>query len=87
MEHCGVDQVGCKNGLLMNNNLSATGLPNADVCFQAKGGSYNIGVYKNTFTNAGVQALNMGQQTGAGAFWQGNIGWEGYDQVAMGNKF
>ena len=28
----------------------------------------------------------MGQQTGAGYFLQGNIGWEGYDQVAMGNK-
>ena len=82
---CGVDMVGCKNGLLVNNTLSDTGVAGADDAFQTKGGSYNIGIYNNTLTNCGNRVIQIGGNTGADYFHQGNIGWEAYDNVAMGN--
>ena len=60
--------VGCKNGLLVNNTLSDTGVAGADDAFQTKGGSYNIGIYNNTLTNCGNRVIQIGGNTGADFF-------------------
>ena len=86
---CGVDMVGDAKGLLMNNHLSNSTKPPHNACaFQAKGGSFDIGIFDNVVKDAGVRAIMMGGSTGAPFFHQGNIakGWECYDSVAMGNK-
>ena len=73
----------------MNNRLSNSTNPPHNCCaFQAKGGSFDIGVFDNVVKDAGVRAVMMGGSTGPAFFHQGNIvrGWECYDSVAMGNK-
>ncbi len=85
---CGVDMVGSAQGLFMNNKISNTlNASSGGVGIQAKGGSFDIGMYNNTMTDCGNRVFNFGGSTGSSYFHQGNLalGWENYDTVAMGN--
>ncbi|MFB3892510.1 MAG: PEP-CTERM sorting domain-containing protein [Phycisphaerae bacterium] len=84
----GVNMVGSAMGLLMSNSFSDAGTSGAFCAFEAKGGSYNVGMYGNTLNQCGARVLQMGGDTGPQYFHQGNLalGWENYDCVAMGNK-
>ncbi len=86
----GVNMVGSAKGLLMNNTMVNTANATNANCFatfEAKGGSYNIGMYNNMIKDGGARVLQMGGDTGTAYFHQGNLalGWENYDCIAMGN--
>ncbi len=60
MSGSGIDHVGCHHGLIAGNtfsDLSGNGV-------QTKGGSFDIEIRGNYFSNAGARALNMGGSTG-----------------------
>lgn len=56
----GIDHVGCHGGIIARNKFIAAG-SNA---IQCKGGSEDVDIRWNTFTNAGTRAINLGGSTG-----------------------
>lgn len=56
----GIDHVGCHGGIIARNQFSDAG-SNA---IQCKGGSEDIEIRWNTFTNGGARAINLGGSTG-----------------------
>jgi len=56
----GVDMVGCHDGMIARNELSET----SGSGVQAKGGTMDVTIAWNTFTNAGERGVNMGGSTG-----------------------
>jgi hypothetical protein len=55
----GIDMVGCHNGLIKNNRFENLGSNS----IQAKGGSKNIRIAYNYFSNGGERTLNLGGST------------------------
>lgn len=56
----GIDHVGCHGGIIARNRFTDAG-SNA---IQCKGGSEDIEIRWNTFTNGGARAINLGGSTG-----------------------
>ncbi|KPK85066.1 MAG: hypothetical protein AMJ81_04290 [Phycisphaerae bacterium SM23_33] len=81
----GFDFVGCRDVLITRTTLTYPGGGSNGI--QPKGGSFNMAFYKNRLNDAGSRAQQFGGSTGDQYYHQGNreLGWEAYDQVAMGN--
>ena len=87
----GVDCVGARDSLFMRNSFAFASLATGASAngLQPKGGTYNMGFYKNRFTDGSSRAQQFGGSTGDAYWHQGNRaqGWEGFDMVSMGNFF
>lgn len=79
----GIDMVGCHYGLFIKNRFIAQGSNS----IQVKGGSSNILIERNYFTNAGLRALNLGGSTGAQFFRPFGVNYEAKDLLVTGNVF
>lgn len=59
-----IDMVGCHRGTIEQNTFEKAG----SNCIQAKGGSENIIIHRNKFTDGGERAINIGGSTGLAFF-------------------
>lgn len=60
----GIDMVGCHHGKITGNSFTNMGSNS----IQAKGGTSEIEILRNTFENGGARALNLGGSTGLAFF-------------------
>lgn len=78
-----IDMVGCHAGTFLRNTFTRGG-SNA---IQAKGGSSNIRIERNTFLQAGQRALNIGGSTGLQFFRPPGINYEASNIYVYSNVF
>ncbi len=79
----GVDMVGCHRGIIEGNIFNSLG-SNA---IQAKGGTQFIAILRNTFTNCGQRAVNLGGSTGLQFFRPIDAPFEAADLFVGANIF
>lgn len=79
----GIDMVGCHYGQFVFNRFINQGSNS----IQAKGGSSNIHIERNYFTNGGLRALNLGGSTGVAFFRPANANYEAKDLLVTANVF
>ena len=79
----GIDMVGCHYGLFIKNQFINQGSNS----IQAKGGSSNIHIERNHFTNGGQRSINLGGSTGAAFFRPTNANYEAKDLLVTANIF
>lgn len=79
----GIDMVGCHSGVFTRNLFFNQGSNS----IQAKGGSSNIHIERNQFTNGGQRTLNLGGSTGAAFFRPLNANYEAKDLLVTANIF
>lgn len=79
----GIDMVGCHFGLFENNRFNNMG----SNCIQAKGGTQDILIRFNTFTNGGQRSLNLGGSTGLAYFRPLDAPFEAADILVHSNVF
>jgi hypothetical protein len=79
----GIDMVGCHSGLFTKNIF----LNQGSNSIQAKGGSSNIHIERNQFTNGGQRSLNLGGSTGSAFFRPLNANYEAKDLLVTANIF
>lgn len=77
----GIDMVGCHAGTIYNNRFIQLGSNS----IQAKGGSSEIEILANHFTNGGQRTLNLGGSTGAAFFRPFGINYEARNITAAAN--
>jgi hypothetical protein len=79
----GIDMVGCHYGVFVKNRFINQGSNS----IQAKGGSSNIHIERNYFTNGGQRALNLGGSTGLQFFRPAGANYEAKDLLVTANVF
>lgn len=79
----GIDMVGCHRGRIVGNIFTTLG-SNA---IQAKGGTQFIAILRNTFTNCGQRAVNLGGSTGLQFFRPIDAPFEAADLFVGANIF
>jgi hypothetical protein len=79
----GIDMVGCHRGRIVGNTFTSLG-SNA---IQAKGGTQFIAILRNSFTNAGQLAVNLGGSTGLQFFRPLDAPFEAADLFVGANIF
>jgi len=78
-----VDMVGCHDGLFINNRFERAG-SNA---IQAKGGSSDIRIERNTFIDGGQRGINIGGSTGLQFFRPSGVPYESAEIRVYSNLF
>ncbi len=79
----GIDMVGCHNGWIHH----CIFLNQGSNSIQAKGGTKDIHIERNTFRNGGSRVLNLGGSTGQAFFRPLGINYEAKDLIVSGNFF
>ncbi len=78
-----VDMVGCHEGVFVGNVFSNAG----SNCIQAKGGSRNILIARNRFSNGGQRSVNIGGSTGQPYFRPAGVNYEAKEIYVYANVF
>ncbi|NOT38013.1 MAG: T9SS type A sorting domain-containing protein [Saprospiraceae bacterium] len=79
----GIDMVGCHFGIIHHNTFISQGSNS----IQAKGGSSQITIIANKFTNGGSRVLNLGGSTGTAFFRPLGANYEAKDLFVYSNFF
>ncbi|NOY07053.1 MAG: hypothetical protein GXO82_10585, partial [Chlorobi bacterium] len=78
-----VDMVGCHDGVFVGNVFSNAG----SNCIQAKGGSRNILIHRNRFSDGGQRSVNIGGSTGQPYYRPAGVNYEAKEIYVYANVF
>lgn len=82
-----IDMVGCRDGVIENSAFMGKEGYSQATGIQAKGGSERVLIQRNTFTNAGERAVNLGGSTGLPFFRPAIRDYEAKDIIVAENHF
>ena len=78
-----IDMVGCHDGIFTGNRFERAG----SNCIQAKGGTRDILIERNTFIDGGARAINIGGSTGLEFFRPLGVNYESAEIRVYSNTF